>query len=184
MWSSWACVMRNPRILFFRWRRYVMSGMTRSMPSIPSSGNMRPASTTTISSPTSIASMFLPISPTPPSGITRSDALDLAKERYLLHRFFVRLLGGRRRREEEREGREIGVQRVPERRLMQRGGRVIHGKDQKAVGGLPRFAVDAGDGLARKELPHRVPSQGHDDARLEYLEVAKKPHMAGRYLFW
>src|SRR6267143_3125183 len=176
--------MRKPRILFFRCLRYVMSGITRSMPSIPSSGNMRPASTTTISSPTSIASMFLPISPTPPSGITRSDALDLAKERYLLHRFFLRFLCGRGGRKEERQRREVGVQRVPQSRLMQRGGRVVNGEDQETVTGLPRLAVDARDGLAREELSHRVPSQGHDDARLEDLEVAKKPHVAGRYLFW
>src|SRR5438128_1124935 len=106
--------MRNPRILLLRWRRYVMSGITRSIPSMPSSGNISPASTTTMSSPISIASMFLPISPTPPSGITRSDAFDLAKERYLLHRLFLRLFGGRRRREEERERREVGVERVEE----------------------------------------------------------------------
>src|SRR5438128_1409455 len=101
--------MRNPRILLLRWRRYVMSGITRSIPSMPSSGNIRPASTTTMSSPTSIASMFLPISPTPPSGITRSDAFDLAKERYLLHRLFLRPFGGRRRRADERLALEVLV---------------------------------------------------------------------------
>src|SRR5206468_4724524 len=117
-----------------------MSGMTMSMPSIPSSGNMRPASMTTMSSPTSIASMFLPISPTPPSGITRSDAFDLAKERYLLHRLFLRLFGGRRRREEERERREVGVERVAQSGLMQRGGRAVHGEGEQAVGGLQLLA--------------------------------------------
>src|SRR6266850_4517971 len=131
--------MRKPRILFFRCLRYVMSGITRSMPSIPSSGNMRPASTTTMSSPTSIASMFFPISPTPPSGITRSAAFDLAKERYLLHRFLLRLFGGRCGREEERQSREVGVQRVAERGLVQRRGGVVHGKDYEAIGGLSRF---------------------------------------------
>ena len=49
-----------------------MSGMTRSMPNISSSGNMRPQSMTTISSPYSKTYMFLPISPTPPSGMMRS----------------------------------------------------------------------------------------------------------------
>src|SRR5690348_9077995 len=132
-----------------------MSGMTRSIPSMPSSGNMRPASTTTISSPTSIASMFLPISPTPPRGITRSDALDLAKERYLLHRFLLRLFRRRSGGEEERQRGEVGVQRIPQRGLMQRRSRVVHGEDQQAVGGLPWLAVDARDRLARKELPHR-----------------------------
>src|ERR1035437_3482736 len=45
--------------------------MMRSMPNIASSGNMRPQSTTTMSSPYSKTYMFLPISPTPPSGIIR-----------------------------------------------------------------------------------------------------------------
>ncbi len=46
--------------------------MTRSMPNISSSGNMRPQSMTTMSSPYSNTYMFLPISPTPPSGMMRS----------------------------------------------------------------------------------------------------------------
>src|SRR5712691_2059261 len=131
--------MRNPRILFFRCRRYVMSGMTRSIPSMPSSGNISPASTTTMSSPTSIASMFLPISPTPPSGITRSDAFDLAKERYLLHWLFLWIFRGWRRREVQGQRREVGMERVAERRLVQRRGRVVDGEDQEAVGGFARL---------------------------------------------
>src|SRR5256885_4091711 len=118
------------------------------MPSIPSSGNMRPASTTTMSSPSSTASMFLPISPTPPSGITRSAAFDLAKERYLLHRLFLRLLRGWRGREEERQGREVGVERIAQRRLVQRRGGVIDGEDQEAVGGLLRAGVEGRGPLA------------------------------------
>jgi hypothetical protein len=42
------------------------------MPNISSSGNMSPQSMTTISSPYSNTYMFLPISPTPPSGMMRS----------------------------------------------------------------------------------------------------------------
>src|SRR6185503_12342649 len=124
-----------------------MSGMTRSMPSIPSSGNIRPASTTTMSSPTSIAIMFLPISPTPPSGMIRSDVFDLAKERYLLHRLFLRLFRGRGRREEERQRREVRMQRVPQGGLVQRRGWVVHGEDQKTVRGLSRLAMDPRDRL-------------------------------------
>src|SRR5256712_7076069 len=135
--------MRNPRILLLRWRRYVMSGITRSIPSMPSSGNIRPASTTTMSSPTSIASMFLPISPTPPSGITRSDAFDLAKERDLLHRLFLGLLRGWRGCQEEGQCREVGMERVAERRLVQRRSGVVDGENQETVGGLARLAVDA-----------------------------------------
>src|SRR6478609_5289537 len=49
-----------------------MSGMTRSIPNISSSGNIRPQSMTTISSRYSKTYMFLPISPTPPSGMILS----------------------------------------------------------------------------------------------------------------
>ncbi len=49
-----------------------MSGMTRSIPNISSSGNISPQSITTISSRYSKTYMFLPISPTPPSGMMRS----------------------------------------------------------------------------------------------------------------
>src|SRR4051794_24318054 len=48
-----------------------MSGTTRSIPNISSSGNIRPQSITTMSSPYSKTYMFLPISPTPPSGMIR-----------------------------------------------------------------------------------------------------------------
>src|SRR5436309_4873042 len=170
--------MRKPRILFFRCRRYVMSGITRSMPSIPSSGNMRPASMTTMSSPTSIASMFLPISPTPPSGITRSGVFDLARERYLLHRLFLRLFRGRSGRQEQRQCREVGVQRIAKGRLMQRRGGVIDGEDQETVRGLSRLAVYARDGLAGKELPHRVAPERDDDTRLQDPEMPAQPHVA------
>src|SRR5438874_1849489 len=53
-----------------------MSGMTTSMPSICSSGNMSPASTRTMSLSCSMTIMFLPISPTPPSGMTRTVPLE------------------------------------------------------------------------------------------------------------
>src|SRR2546422_845751 len=102
------------------------------------------------------ASMFLPISPTPPSGITRSGVFDLAKERYLLHRLFLRLFRGRSGREEQRQCREVGMKRVAKSGLMQRRGRVVDGEDQEAVGGLSRLPVNARDGLAGEELPHRV----------------------------
>src|SRR3954469_9496184 len=49
-----------------------MSGRTRSMPTISSSGNIRPQSMTTIVSSYSITVMFLPTEPTPPRGITRT----------------------------------------------------------------------------------------------------------------
>ena len=48
------------------------------MPNISSSGNIRPQSITTMSSPYSKQYMFLPISPTPPSGMMRSGVLGSA----------------------------------------------------------------------------------------------------------
>src|SRR5881397_408004 len=140
MWSSCAWVRMIPRTFALFCRRYEMSGMTRSMPSISSSGNMSPASTTTMSSPCSIASMFLPISPTPPSGITRRRLV--AKERHLIRGLLFRfLLWDRLGREQKRERREIPGERATQRRLMQRGGGVIDGEDHEAVD-LARPAVD------------------------------------------
>jgi len=46
-----------------------MSGITRSTPSNSDSGNIIPASTTMMSSPNRNAIMFIPNSPSPPSGI-------------------------------------------------------------------------------------------------------------------
>src|SRR5256885_15450179 len=126
--------MRKPRTRSLRCRRYAMSGMTRSIPSISSSGNMRPASTTRMSSPISSASMFFPISPTPPSGMIRSG--DLAKERDLLRGLLLVLFGfhGRWSGEEERERREVRNERVTQGGLVQRGGRVVDREDHEAVG--------------------------------------------------
>src|SRR4051794_14634736 len=89
-WSSCACVIRNARTLALRSRRYVMSGTTRSIPNISSSGNIRPQSMTTMSSPYSKTNMFLPISPTPPRGMIRRG-------------FEKSVIGWRARRSEERQ---------------------------------------------------------------------------------
>src|SRR2546427_10559201 len=152
--------MRKPRTRSLRCRRYAMSGMTRSIPNISSSGNMSPASTTRTSSPSSSASMFLPISPTPPSGMIRSGGL--AKERDLLRGLLFGLLGlhGRRSRQEERERREVGSERIAQGGLVQRGGGVIDGEDDQSVSRAPRAAVDPRDRFAREELPHRVAAEG------------------------
>src|SRR2546425_4500021 len=138
-----------------------MSGMTRSIPSISSSGNMRPASTTTMSSPCSIASMFFPISPTPPSGMTRRRLL--AKERHLIRGLLFRglLLRDRLRRQEQRERGEVARERAAQRGLMERGGGVIDGEDHEAID-LARAAVDPRDRLTGQEPRHRVPTECHD----------------------
>src|SRR5207302_1055502 len=179
MWSSWACVIRKPRTRSFRVRRYPMSGMTRSMPSICSSGNIRPASMTRTSSPISIASMFLPISPTPPRGMIRSGPSALAKERDLLRGFCFRLRFGRRGGREVRgERAEVADEGVPQGRLMEGGGRVVDGEDHEAVGGAARLPMDARDRLAGKELPHRVPPERDDGAGSQHFEVAPQPDVA------
>ena len=71
-WSSWPCVITIASIASTFSRRYVKSGSTRSMPIISAVGKRRPQSTTTIRPSYSTTVMFLPISPTPPSGRTRS----------------------------------------------------------------------------------------------------------------
>src|SRR2546425_9558729 len=149
--------------------------MTRSIPSISSSGNMSPASMTRMSSPISSASMFFPISPTPPSGMIRSGGL--AKERDLLRGLFLGL-HWRRSREVQRERREVGNQRVAQSGLVQRGGGMIDGEDHKAVGGAPRPAMDARDRFAGEELPHRVPAERDDDPRAQHLEMPAQPDVA------
>src|ERR1700681_2664467 len=55
--------------------------MTRSTPRSSDSGNIMPASTTIISSPTRSTIMFIPNSPRPPRGITVRDCVLLLKER-------------------------------------------------------------------------------------------------------
>ena len=69
MWSSCPCVIKNPFIFARFSRRYDISGMTMSMPGISSSGKLNPQSTMTMSLLYSTTVMFLPISPTPPSGM-------------------------------------------------------------------------------------------------------------------
>src|SRR2546428_6596497 len=145
-----------------------MSGMTRSMPSISSSGNMRPASMTTMSSPDSIASMFFPISPTPPSGMTRSG---LAKERDLLRRplrLFGLGLGSGRSREVEGERGEVREERVAKRGLVEGRRRAVDGEDDKPAL-QPWLAVDARDGFARQEPAHPLPGHRHDASPEKHL---------------
>src|SRR2546425_2787084 len=160
-----------------------MSGMTMSMPSICSSGNMRPASIKRMSSPCSIAIMFFPISPTPPSGMIRTG---LAKERHLLRRLRLRRLRGRgggtrRGLEELRERLEVLLQVRSQRGLVERGGGVEDREDRDAVL-LSGTSVDARDGFAGKELVHGVAAQGHDDLRPQRREVSLEPDVAGGHL--
>src|SRR5260221_2540421 len=176
--------MRMPLSLDLRSRRYLMSGMTRSMPSISSSGNMRPASTRTMSSPCSITIMFFPTSPTPPSGMTRTE---LAKECHLLGgllRFGLRLgdwCGRWSGLEEFREGLEVLLEIGAERGLVERG---CGGEDRENGDAvlLSGASVDARNGFAGEELVHGVPAERDHDLRLEDREVPLEPDVTGRDL--
>src|SRR5687768_6480055 len=177
MWSSCACVSTTPRTFFALSRRYFMSGMTRSMPSISSSGNMSPASTTTMSSPHSIAIMFLPISPTPPSGMTRSgSAKEIELLRVLCHDGLL-LLGRALGLEHGRQRLEVLLELRAQARLVQRRGGMEH-REHRHVGDAARPAVDARDGLAGEELVHGEASERHDDLRAQRLDVRAEPHVA------
>ena len=70
IWSSCPCVITNPFTLLIFSLRYDTSGITRSIPSMSSSGNASPQSTTIILSSDSKAVMFIPICSRPPNGIT------------------------------------------------------------------------------------------------------------------
>src|SRR5450756_2762059 len=61
--------MTNARTSSRRPSSHLISGITRSMPSISSRGNSTPQSSTTILPRYSTAVMFLPISPRPPRGM-------------------------------------------------------------------------------------------------------------------
>ena len=69
IWSSCPCVITSPLILSLFFSKYVISGITKSTPSMSSSGKPSPQSTIIISSSYSITVMFFPISNNPPSGI-------------------------------------------------------------------------------------------------------------------
>src|ERR1700737_3289608 len=92
-WSSWPWVSRKASTLSLRSCREVTSGRTRSTPSISSSGNIRPASMTTMFSSYSSAIMLRPISPRPPRGMARNLGC-LAKKGELLLRLGDRFGGG------------------------------------------------------------------------------------------
>ena len=72
MWSSCPWVITNPFTFSILSFRYVTSGMTRSIPSISSSGKARPQSSTIILSSYSKAVIFIPICSNPPRGMIRS----------------------------------------------------------------------------------------------------------------
>src|SRR3954447_20682766 len=64
-----------------RSRKLEKSGSTRSIPSMSAVGNISPVSTITIRPSASTAVMFLPISPSPPSGRMRTFELKRSARR-------------------------------------------------------------------------------------------------------
>src|SRR5579859_4432117 len=142
--------------------------MTRSMPSISGSGKARPQSTTRISPAASMAVMFLPTSPTPPSGMMRrvsvmgapseeSHLFVVARLRCRCHGLghartrdgrcpslhigafrLDRLAGGEQRR---RQATHVAEERLPQRGLMQRRSGMVHREDEAAAI-LAKAAVD------------------------------------------
>ena len=71
MWSSWPCVSTMPTTSLSRSRIGPKSGRIRSTPGCVSSGNSTPQSTIRILPSYSKIVMLRPISPSPPSGMTR-----------------------------------------------------------------------------------------------------------------
>src|SRR3989304_10136846 len=144
-----------------------MSGMTRSTPSISSSGNMRPASTMVRSSPSSKTIMFLPISPRPPRGITRSFSVMLEEP----HLLWLRLRSGLLRRrlarpfQHRRYLSEVFFDHLAHVARVQRRRRGVHGDEIDAVLHL-RLAVHLPDGVARGEPGQGGGPQAHDDPGL------------------
>src|SRR3990170_777929 len=154
--------------------------MTRSTPSISSSGNMRPASTMMRSSPSSKTIMFLPISPRPPRGITRSFSAML-EESHLLRlrlrsRLFRRRLAGPL--QHRRYLAEVFFDHLAHVARVQRRRRVVHGDEVDAVLHL-RLAVHLADGVARGEPGQGVAPQAHDDPGLYQLDLPLEVLSAG-----
>ena len=100
------------------WRR---SGMIRSTPSSSGSGNMTPASTRMAVSPQATTIMFMPNSPSPPSGISSSGG-DVASTT-LSVRNVVRMRPQLRDLRRRRAGRAASGSRGRERPSAHRGGR-------------------------------------------------------------
>src|SRR3990172_4426296 len=154
--------------------------MTRSTPSISSSGNMRPASTMMRSWPSSRTIMFLPISPRPPRGITRSLSGMLQEPHLLRLRLRSRLL--RRRRacpfQHRRYLAEVFFNHFAHVAGVQRRRRVVHGDEVDAVLHLG-LAVHLADGVAWGEPGQGVAPQAHDHLRLYQLDLPLEVLPAG-----
>src|SRR4030042_18995 len=146
-----------------------MSGITRSTPSISCSGNIRPASTMMRSSPISKTIMFLPISPRPPKGITRSlSALCLEEPHLLGLEIQSGVLRWRLTGLFQHGGylAEVFFDNVAHVTGVEGGGRVVHGNEVNAVPYLG-VAVNLADGVAGKEPGQGIAAQADDNFGLD-----------------
>src|SRR3972149_11541674 len=107
--------------------------MTRSTPSISSSGNMRPASTRMRSSPSSTTIMFLPISPRPPRGMTRSLSAMLEESHLLWLGSWLLRRGLARALQHRRYLAEVFFYHFAHVAGVQRRRRVVHGHEIDAI---------------------------------------------------
>src|SRR3972149_11982120 len=158
-----------------------MSGITSSTTSISSSGNMRPASTMMRSSPSSKTIMFLPISPRPPRGITRSLSAIWLEEAHLLRlEFRGGLLRGRLAGlfQYRRYLAEVFFDDVAHVAGVEGGGRVVHGDEVDAVLHLG-LAVNLADGLAGGEPGQGVAAQADDHLGPDEFDLALEVLAAG-----
>src|SRR6267143_2086214 len=149
------------------------SGSTRSTPSISSSGNIRPASMTTMFSSYSSAIMLRPISPRPPRGIARNLGC-LAKKGELLLRLGDRRGGDRsdlapllHAVEVGLDGLEVLLQRAHQEAVVERRRRVVDRDVGHAVL-ADHFPVEARDRLiTRQQARQRMAAEHQDNFRLD-----------------
>src|SRR3972149_5859642 len=156
--------------------------MTRSTPSISSSGNISPASTMIRSSPSSKTVMFLPISPRPPRGITRSLSAMLQETHLLRHRLRRDLLRwsacGGGPLQDRRDLLEILLDHLAHVARVKGRRRMVHRDEVDAVLD-PRLAVRLADRIAREEPGQRIAAQAHDHLRPDELDLALQVLAAG-----
>src|SRR5438874_5016887 len=149
------------------------SGSTRSTPSISSSGNMRPASITTMFSSYSSAIMLRPISPRPPRGMARNLGC-LAKKGELLLRLGNGRDSGRNDLTPLLDPVEVGLdrlevllQRAHQEAVIQGRGGVIHGNVAHAVLDDDSSMESRDRLISGQQASQRVPAEHQHDFRLD-----------------
>src|SRR5438309_4351035 len=178
-----------------------MSGRTRSMPSMSSCGNMRPASTTRSLFPHSSAHMLMPTSPRPPSGTYRSleaiyrgprevtakprTSCGISQQVELLGFLFVhrRRLRRRRRREEPvqvlADVVEVTLEVSHQRPVVQCGRRMVE-RHVCDLATQNQAAVNSRDrALAGQEPFERMPAEDQHNLGLDQPQLPLQVWLAG-----